>query len=346
MTRELRLIGVWMIGIVVLLACYHAYTAAASSLEAGSYTADYVVLRAEDDSASIANDYWEKPATVTVAKDSTTVRMTINHSKWVKEFSVPSASGSYAAVKVVSSDEATDKRTVEFRADDLSKPISAKIHVTVEDIGYDHKYTIRFSFDSNSFKLIKAAEKPKPTETPKETPKETPAADKGTSTGTAKPSGSKEPSSSPASTAKPTSNEEKGASGATAAGSGDSKGNSEAVDASATKEPSATPAADTNSQAASESPGTPEDSTAVEELDTSAAVNGAVISDQGSSEAEAAGSENDPDVETASAPLAEEALQPSGDNDRNLKGIYILAAVIIAGAVMFIVQRRKRSTRQ
>nr|WP_116394073.1 heme uptake protein IsdC [Paenibacillus sp. ATY16] len=338
--------GAWILSLLVIIACIPAYAAAAASLEAGSYSADYVVLRAEDDSASIANDYWEKPATVTVAGNATTVRMTINHTKWVKEFSVPSGSGSYSAVKVVGTDEAADKRTVEFRADDLSKPISAKIHVTVEDIGYDHKYTIRFSFDTNSFKPIKAAGMPaeKPTETPKETPAETPketpketqAADKGISTGTAKPSGSKEP---PASTVKPASTEEKGASGAAAAGSGNGKESPEAVGASAAQEPSATPAADAISPEASKSPDTPADSTAAEEPEAAEA------SGPGSDEAIAAGIADDADAETASAPLAEEALQPAGDNGRNLKGIYILAGVIIAGAVMFIVQRRKRSTR-
>ncbi|WP_201006841.1 heme uptake protein IsdC [Paenibacillus glycanilyticus] len=338
MKRIIGRMGAWILSLLVIIACIPAYAAAAASLEAGSYSADYVVLRAEDDSASIANDYWEKPATVTIAGSATTVRMTINHSKWVKEFSVPSGSGSYSAVKVVGTDEAADKRTIEFRADDLSKPISAKIHVTVEDIGYDHKYTIRFSFDANSFKLIKAAEKPaeKPTETPKETPKETQAADKGTSTGTAKPSGSKEP---PASTVKPTSTEEKGASGAAAAGSGDGKGSPEAVGASAAQEPSAAPAADAISPEASESPGTPANSTAAEEPGAAEA------SEPGSDDATVAGIADDADAVTASAPLAEEALQPAGDNGRNLKGIYILAGVIIAGAVMFIVQRRKRSTR-
>ncbi|GMK45782.1 hypothetical protein PghCCS26_29100 [Paenibacillus glycanilyticus] len=338
MKRIIGRMGAWILSLLVIIACIPAYAAAAASLEAGNYSADYVVLRAEDDSASIANDYWEKPATVTIAGSATTVRMTINHSKWVKEFSVPSGSGSYSAVKVVGTDEAADKRTVEFRADDLSKPISAKIHVTVEDIGYDHKYTIRFSFDANSFKLIKAAEKPaeKPTETPKETPKETQAADKGTSTGTAKPSGSKEP---PASTVKPTSTEEKGASGAAAAGSGDGNGSPEAVGASAAQEPSAAPAADAISPEASESPSTPADSTAAEEPGATEA------SEPGSDDATAAGIADDADAETATAPLAEEALQPAGDNGRNLKGIYILAGVIIAGAVMFIVQRRKRSTR-
>ncbi|WP_127498732.1 heme uptake protein IsdC [Paenibacillus glycanilyticus] len=341
MKRIIGRMGAWILSLLVIIACIPAYAAAAASLEAGSYSADYVVLRAEDDSASIANDYWEKPATVTIAGSAKTVRMTINHSKWVKEFSVPSGSGSYSAVKVVGTDEAADKRTVEFRADDLSKPISAKIHVTVEDIGYDHKYTIRFSFDANSFKLIKAAEKPaeKPTETPKEIPKETQAADKGTSTGTAKPSGSKEQSLSPASTVKPASTEEKGASGAVATGSGDGKGSPEAVGASAAQEPSAAPAADVISPEASESPSTPADSAGAEEPGAAEA------SEPGSDDATAAGIADDADAVTASAPLAEEALQPAGDNGRNLKGIYILAGVIIAGAVMFIVQRRKRSTR-
>jgi heme uptake protein IsdC len=347
MKREFRLIGAWIIGIALIIACFPAYTAAASLLEAGSYSADYVVLRAEDDSASIANDYWEKPATVTVAKDGATVRMTINHSKWVKEFSVPSAGGSYTAVKVVSSDDAADKRTVEFRADDLSKPISAKIHVTIEDIGYDHKYTIRFSFDTNSFKLIKAAEKPA------ESPKETPAAEKDASSSSPSPDVSKPTPTStptPASTAKPIPQEEKGTNTAAAsAGSDGSKGNSNSVGSKAAG--TAVPAEQAVSPAASERPAASEtaDSAAAEvkEPMASESADPASSNDSASDEAAIADAGNEEAAAIAAvAPIAKEALHPADDNDRNLKGIYILAAVIIAGAVLFFVQRRKRSTRQ
>ncbi|WP_208591988.1 heme uptake protein IsdC [Gracilibacillus suaedae] len=126
---------------------------AATDLENGTYTMDYTVLHADNDSASMANDYWEKPATIIAKDGKLTVQMTINHSAWVTEFKTPN-NGGYADVAVISTDEEADKRTVQFSADDLSSPMSAKIHVTVPDIDYDHDYTIRFSFDESSMQTI------------------------------------------------------------------------------------------------------------------------------------------------------------------------------------------------
>lgn len=132
---------------------YAAY--AAEELADGTYTANYFVLKAENDAVSMANDYWEKPATVTVSEGKATVRLMINHSEWVTEFKVPSGS-SYTNVKVVSDDKLENKRLVEFAAD-ITNPIMSKIHVTVPEIDYDHDYTIRLVFDNDSFKLIQAA---------------------------------------------------------------------------------------------------------------------------------------------------------------------------------------------
>ncbi len=124
----------------------------------GTYTADYLVLKAEDDSVSMANDYWEKPAVVTFDKGSVKVQLTINHSKWVTEFKVPGKNGGYVDTMVVNTNESEDTRLVEFAAADISKPILSKIHVTVPEIDYDHDYTIRLSFKADSFKPVQAAE--------------------------------------------------------------------------------------------------------------------------------------------------------------------------------------------
>ncbi len=134
-----------------------AQAQAANGLADGTYTADYLVLKAEDDSVSMANDYWEKPATVTFSGGKASIRLTINHSAWVTEFKVASGGG-YADTRVVSSSKSKDTRLVEFGSEDISKPIMSKIHVTVEEIDYDHDYTIRIVFKEDSFKLIKGAE--------------------------------------------------------------------------------------------------------------------------------------------------------------------------------------------
>ncbi|MBH5320839.1 NEAT domain-containing protein [Paenibacillus sp. GSMTC-2017] len=134
---------------------------ASSDLADGTYKAEYLVLKAEDDSVSMANDYWEKPATIIVKNGKATVQLTINHSEWVTEFKVPS-NGGHVDTTVVETLKADNKRIVEFAAD-VTAPIISKIHVTVAEIDYDHDYTIRLVFDMDSFELVKGTEKePKP----------------------------------------------------------------------------------------------------------------------------------------------------------------------------------------
>ncbi|WP_421617284.1 heme uptake protein IsdC [Brevibacillus sp. TJ4] len=122
---------------------------AADALQDGTYTIQYNVLQANNDSVSIANDYWEKPATLLISQGAITVQMKINHSAWVTQFKVPRGE-EFVDVDVISTDAATDTRVVQFQAADISRPLHAKIHVTVPSINYDHDYTIRFSFDTNS----------------------------------------------------------------------------------------------------------------------------------------------------------------------------------------------------
>ncbi|MBP1993175.1 heme uptake protein IsdC [Paenibacillus eucommiae] len=136
---------------------FPAVALGAAELEDGTYTSTYLVLKAENDSVSMANDYWEKPATIKVKDGKATVRLTINHSKWVTEFKVP-GNGGHVDAKVIVTNKKEDKRVVEFAANVL-EPILSKIHVTVADIDYDHDYTIRIVFDQDSFKLVKAADK-------------------------------------------------------------------------------------------------------------------------------------------------------------------------------------------
>lgn len=179
----------------------------AAELEDGTYTADYLILKAENDSVSMANDYWEKPATVIIKNGKATVRVTINHSKWVTQFKVP-GNGDYVDTKVIVTNQKDDKRLTEFTAD-ISEPIISKIHVTVAEIDYDHDYTIRFVFDYDSFKLVKAADsetKPVPSAKPEETSK--PAAEGTTATSEKPEKDAAASTSKPAESAKPQATQE------------------------------------------------------------------------------------------------------------------------------------------
>ncbi|GIP15485.1 hypothetical protein J40TS1_11270 [Paenibacillus montaniterrae] len=134
----------------------------AAELSDGTYTIDYMIKKPDDESVSMANDYWEKPATVIVSGGAISVRMTINHSEWVTQFKTPSGS-SYADAKVISEDAEKNTRLVQFSLDSLDKPMLSKIHVTVPEIDYDHDYTIRFVYDTDTLKLIS---EPKASTTP------------------------------------------------------------------------------------------------------------------------------------------------------------------------------------
>lgn len=145
-----------MLTLLILMTVLLPGAHAADKLADGSYTIGYTALKAENDSVSMANDYWEKPAELVVKDGQMTMKMRLNHSKWVTVFKVES-SGGFTDTDIVSQDEAEDTRTVQFKLDDLSKPLISKIHVTVKEVDYDHDYTIRFVFDSKSLKQVEAA---------------------------------------------------------------------------------------------------------------------------------------------------------------------------------------------
>lgn len=138
----------------------------------GMYTVDYVIKKAEDESVSMANDYFEKPATLSVSGGKIKVRLQLNHSEWITDFQVPGGNS-----KVISSNKKADTRVVEFVVKDIGQPVISKIHVTVPAIDYDHDYTIRLVFNRASMKVTGKAtapvNKPKVTAAPTKKPKAT-----------------------------------------------------------------------------------------------------------------------------------------------------------------------------
>jgi heme-binding NEAT domain protein len=130
--------------------------AAATDLDEGTYSIDYTVLQVANDSVSIANDYFLKPAILTVDKGKQLIEITISHSEWVK--SLKAAEGeSFVDVDVVNEDNANDTRTVTFEVGtDLSQPINMQMHIHIASMVpvYDHKYTVRYDFDVTSIEAI------------------------------------------------------------------------------------------------------------------------------------------------------------------------------------------------
>lgn len=158
MKKSLALPSLFLTLAFILCLFFASGAQAASDLADGTYTIDYTIVKAENESASMANDYFEKPATLQVKKGEITAQIQMNHSKWITMFKVPDK-GDFADAKVIKSDENEDTRVVEFKLDDLSKPLLSKIHVTVESINYDHDYTIRFIFDTKKLKKVESAAK-------------------------------------------------------------------------------------------------------------------------------------------------------------------------------------------
>ncbi|MBU5266687.1 NEAT domain-containing protein [Virgibacillus proomii] len=126
------------------------------NVEEGVYSLDYVILHAETDSVSIANDYFEKPAIYIVHNGEHYIRFTLNHSEWTKELQAP-IGDSFVDVKVIREDKKENTRVVQFKVDrDLTEPIEFKMHVLIESMEpvYDHRYTVRFNFDLNSLEKL------------------------------------------------------------------------------------------------------------------------------------------------------------------------------------------------
>jgi heme uptake protein IsdC len=116
----------------------------------GTYTASYTVLENGSSSASIANDYFDKPATITAKDGKYTVQLQLNHSKWITAFSAGSGNST------LSSDTAADTRVVQFTVSSLAQAFDASIKVDIDDndMDYHHSYTIQLSFDLTSAALV------------------------------------------------------------------------------------------------------------------------------------------------------------------------------------------------
>src|SRR5690625_3010270 len=117
----------------------------------GLYSIEYEVLKADSDSTSIGNDYFEKPATLIVEGGEKHIQLTVNHSDYVK-----SLSGPQGEVGIVSEDKEKKERVVKFEVDELSKPVEMEMHISfeLEDQGYDQTHKARIDFNTDSMEPV------------------------------------------------------------------------------------------------------------------------------------------------------------------------------------------------
>ena len=140
--------------ISIILFCYPALSLAQNEIEDGIYDIEYEVLTAEADDVSIANDYFDKPATFIVDGDNRWIQFPINHAEWVVELTTPQ-NGDFTEVETLEEDEEADTRIIQFPVEedhDLEEPIEINMHIIVDVLeeDYDHHYTTFFDFDEES----------------------------------------------------------------------------------------------------------------------------------------------------------------------------------------------------
>jgi len=115
---------------------------ASAQMADGTYSVKYQVNKPDSSSASIANDYFVKPATVTVKNGTATVQITLKNSAWITKFQPPGGAA------VVSEDKTADTRVVQFTVKDLSKPVVTSMKIDIDDINYHHEYSVSLVFDA------------------------------------------------------------------------------------------------------------------------------------------------------------------------------------------------------
>ncbi|KYG90878.1 heme uptake protein IsdC [Metasolibacillus sp. FSL K6-0083] len=128
---------VLMLGVFILAPNYsHA------QLADGTYDIQYQVNKPSSISASMANDYFLKPAKVIMKNGKATVQLTIKNSAWVTEFNPP------GGATVISQNAAADTRVVQFAVANLGNPVTVAMKIDIDDINYHHGYSVDFVFDA------------------------------------------------------------------------------------------------------------------------------------------------------------------------------------------------------
>ncbi|MFJ6210729.1 heme uptake protein IsdC [Lysinibacillus sp. NPDC092081] len=130
--------------LVTLLVFNFTLPQASAQLADGTHSIKYQVNKPESNSVSIANDYFLKPAKVTLKNGVATVQITLKNSAWITKFQPP------GGATVVSEDKAADTRTVQFTAKDLTKPVVTSMKIDIDDINYHHEYSVSLVFDAAS----------------------------------------------------------------------------------------------------------------------------------------------------------------------------------------------------
>ena len=140
MKKKFSLVVVLTVFIFTISLIVSPVTSVFAEIADGSYQVNYEMKEKSSDSASIADGYFSKPATLTVKDGVKHIQLTVTGADMIKKLVAPSGS-----VSVVSDNG--DTRTVKFRVDgDLSQPVPLEMDIVVPDL-YDTTHTARAVFD-------------------------------------------------------------------------------------------------------------------------------------------------------------------------------------------------------
>ena len=175
----------------VFMLAFMLPTSSSAVIANGTYSINFQVNKPGSNSASMANDYFLKPAKLIVKNGEMTMQLTIKNSNWVTQFNPP------GGAKVIASNEETNQRTVQFSAANANV-ITIAMKIDIDDIDYHHAYSVDFVFDSSG---LPEAQPEEPKEEPQQetkpvqqqqpaqpaAPTETPKSSSGSNTSSNKP---------------------------------------------------------------------------------------------------------------------------------------------------------------
>lgn len=130
--------------------------ASAAIVADGTYEVEYTVKKPDNDSVSIANDYFEKPARVEVRNGEAVVYFQTNHNKWMTSLQYP-AGADAVALQAVEENEAEDKKVFRLPHANVLEPAVLQVHVKIDELGYDQAYSVRLVFKTEQLPLLDEA---------------------------------------------------------------------------------------------------------------------------------------------------------------------------------------------
>lgn len=115
-------------------------TMSQAKLADGIYSIPYQVNNNGKDVPSVGNDYFVKPAKLTVENGKMVAEMTVKNASWIVKLEAPN----YKELRV---DTANDTRLFQFEVADLSAKTAVSMRVEIPHLDYYHSYTVDFVFD-------------------------------------------------------------------------------------------------------------------------------------------------------------------------------------------------------